>query len=68
MYCFVCQISSTYRAYEIYQKFGSWVGLNRKDKFTLAWGAVSTVIMTFFTAAYAVLEYRRRQIGEKNKV
>ncbi|KAH8786502.1 hypothetical protein BGZ57DRAFT_1002068 [Hyaloscypha finlandica] len=65
VYCFVCQIFSTYRAYEIYQNFDSWVGLNRKDKFFLAWGVVSIVAMTFFTAAYAVLEYRRRQTGKK---
>jgi len=67
VYCFVCQIFSTYRAYEIYQDFDSWVGLNRKDKFFLAWGVVSTVIMAFFTTAYAVLEYWRRQMGKKDK-
>lgn len=67
-YCFVCQIFFTYRAYEIYQNFDSWVGLNRKKKFSLAWGVVSTVIMAFFTAGYAVVEYRRREIGKKDKV
>lgn len=67
-YCFVCQIFSTYRAYEIYQDFDNWVGLNRKEKFFLAWGIVSTIIMAFFTVAYVVLEYRRRQIGKKDKV
>jgi len=68
VYCFVCQIFSTYRAYEIYQDFDSWVGLNRKDKFFLAWGVVSTVVTAFFMAAYAVLEYRRRQMGERDKL
>jgi hypothetical protein len=65
---FVCQIFSTYRAYEIYQKFDSWVGLNRKEKFFLVWVVVSTVIMASFTPAYAVVEYRRIQIGKKDKV
>ncbi|PMD23469.1 hypothetical protein NA56DRAFT_657497 [Hyaloscypha hepaticicola] len=64
---FVCQIFYTYRAYEIYQNFDSWVSLNRKDKKFLAWGVVSTVVMAFFTAGYAVVEYQRRQIGKKDK-
>ena len=64
-WCFVFQIYSTYRAYEIYQNFDSWVGLHRKDKIFLAWTIATTVIMPFFTAAYAVVEYRRRQIGKK---
>jgi hypothetical protein len=58
----------TYRAYGIYQNFDSWDGLNRKKKFSLAWGVVSTVIMAFFTVAYAVVEYRRRQKGKKDEV
>ncbi|KIM95575.1 hypothetical protein OIDMADRAFT_21009 [Oidiodendron maius Zn] len=68
VYCFACQIFSAYRAYEIYQTFDGWVGLNRKDKFFLAWGVVSTIAMAFFTPAYAVLEYRTRQMGGKAKV
>jgi hypothetical protein len=68
VYCFACQIFNTYHAYEIYQDFDSWVGLNRKDKFFLAWGVVSAVIMAFFTAAYAVLAYWRRQMGKKDKM
>ena len=68
MYCFVCQIFSAYRAYEIYQTFDGWVGLNRKDQFFLAWGVVSTIAMAFFTPAYTVLEYRTRQMRGKGKV
>jgi hypothetical protein len=68
VHCFACQIFGIYHAYEIYQNFDSWIGLNRKDKLSLTWGVVSTVAMIVFTPAYAVLEYQRRQIGKKDKV
>ncbi|KAI0107884.1 hypothetical protein GGR51DRAFT_559219 [Nemania sp. FL0031] len=59
IYCFVSQMFSTYRAYEIYRDFHSWDSLSGKDKFLLTWGAVTLVIMAFFTASYLALEYRR---------
>lgn len=68
VYCFVCHIFSTYRAYPIYQDIDSWFNLNRKDKLTVAWGVVSTVVTAIFTVAYAVLEYRRRWMGALNKI
>ncbi len=64
-YFVVFQMYSTYRAFGIYQNFDSWVGLKRKDKIFLAWAIVCIVAMPFFTAGYAAVEYRRRQIGEK---
>ncbi|KAL5347366.1 hypothetical protein ACLOAV_007678 [Pseudogymnoascus australis] len=65
--CFACQAFSTYRAYGIYQIFDTWDALNGTDQFYLAWGVVSTVVMTGFTAAYVVVEYREMQSGKKKK-
>ncbi|KAI8950842.1 hypothetical protein F4801DRAFT_547046 [Xylaria longipes] len=68
IYCFISQMFSTYRAYETYQDFHSWDSLSRKNKFFLAWGVVTTVVMAFFTAGYMVLEYRRSKQGGKGQV
>ncbi|KAI1127837.1 hypothetical protein F5Y10DRAFT_241887, partial [Nemania abortiva] len=65
MYCFVSQIFNAYRAYGIYQDFHGWDNLSRKDKFLLAWGVITTVILALFTAGYVVLEYRRSKKGER---
>ncbi|RYC64031.1 hypothetical protein CHU98_g2169 [Xylaria longipes] len=67
IYCFISQMFSTYRAYETYQDFHSWDSLSRKNKFFLAWGVVTTVVMAFFTAGYMVLEYRRSKQGGKDR-
>lgn len=63
--CFACQTFGAYRAYGIYQSFDTWDALNGTDQFNLAWGVVSTVVMTGFTAAYVVAEYREMQSGKK---
>ncbi|OBT82004.1 hypothetical protein VE02_09620 [Pseudogymnoascus sp. 03VT05] len=65
--CFACQTFSTYRAYGIYQSFDTWDVLNGTDQFYLVWGVVSMVVMTGFTAAYVVAEYREMQSGKKKK-
>ncbi|KAI1174523.1 hypothetical protein F4777DRAFT_579829 [Nemania sp. FL0916] len=58
LYCLINQVFSTLRAWEIYQDFQGWGNLNRKNKFFLTWGAVTTVAMAFFTLGWVVLEYR----------
>lgn len=67
-YCFACQLYSIYRAYEVYQDFGCWDDLSRKDKILLAWGVGSTAVMATFAAAYTVLEYRTRLAKKKDKM
>ncbi|KFY30628.1 hypothetical protein V493_01789 [Pseudogymnoascus sp. VKM F-4281 (FW-2241)] len=67
VYGFASLIVNTYRAYKIYQTFDSWVALNRDDKINLAWGIASFAFMAVLTAPYTVVEYRRRQMGKKDK-
>jgi hypothetical protein len=68
VYCLAHGIFGIYRAYEIYQGLDNWFILSRKEKFLLAWGVVSTIIMAIFTVAYITLEYRMRQMGRKDKM
>ncbi|KAI1298830.1 hypothetical protein F5Y03DRAFT_367176 [Xylaria venustula] len=67
-WCFISQIYSNYRAYEIYQDFYGWGSLNSHNKVSLAWGIVGTVLMALFIPGYMVLEYRRSTKGAKDQV